>query len=143
VALVSKLSRTKGRTFEQKVARIIRERWPSAVVHRSSQADRAYDSDVVIEPGDGIPACLPRLWLELTDGRTPNPVAKLEQAERDIARLERADRIPVVVWHRLREREVWASVRLRDLDRLIHGPRVPTPTIVRMTLGDFLDEVTR
>lgn len=135
--------RIKGASFERRIARMLRERY-GADVHRSSQADRARNSDVVIEPGPGVPANLPRLWLELNDALRPDPIKKLAQAERDIAREEVPGRVPVVVWHRLGEREVYASLRLYDLDWLcgVGHERAGGP-MVTMTLGDFLEEVTR
>lgn len=105
---------------------------------------RARNSDVVIEPGPGVHANLPRLWLELNDARHPDPAKKLAQAERDIAREEVIARVPVVVWHKLREREIYASLRLYDLDWLcgVGHERAGGP-MVTMTWPDFLDEVTR
>lgn len=109
--------RRKGRAFEQRIARLIRSRFPGVEVHRSSQADRAYDADLVCA---GHPA-LERLWLELTDGRAPNVKAKLEQAERDVndrryvAALYPSRRLPIVIHHRLGERTTYASMRLTTL----------------------------
>lgn len=135
--------RIKGAGFERRIAKLLRERY-GADVHRSSQADRARNSDVVIEPGPGVHQNLPRLWLELQDAREPTPLKKLAQAERDIAREEAMARVPVVVWHRLGERTVWASLRLYDLDWLcgVGEERAGGP-MVTMEIGDFLTEVTR
>lgn len=130
--------RTKGRAFEQKIARLIRARWAGADVHRSSQADRARDADVVIKGG---PTMAARLWLELNDARHPDPGKKLAQAERDIAR-EEALRLPVVVWHRLGERSIQATTRLWVLGMLM-GHAAPHLAVVTMPLDSFLGLVER
>lgn len=120
---MSKLSRTKGKVFERQVARQLGKLWPGATVHRSSQADRAYHADVVIE-GDA-PMLALRLWLELNDARDPQPLKKLAQAERDIAAIHWFKRphsaLPVVVWHRLAERTVWATMRASTLCVLLRA----------------------
>lgn len=143
---MGKLSRTKGCVFERKVAAILRLHWPHASVHRSSQADRAYSPDVVVEGG---PEWTRRLWLELNDARNPNPRAKLEQAERDAhASTQRiggqGDRYPVIVWHRLAERTIWATLRHSTLMALlgVHEPQLAHP-IVTLDLPDFLALVAR
>ena len=141
------LSRTKGKVFERRICAILRERWPDIVVHRSSQADRAYQADIVVESGG--PAVLRKLWLECHDSKAPNPRAKLEQAERDLCAL-----IPewhwlydsptaVVVWHRTGERTHWVTMRLHGLV-LMPGASdaVVTddlPQLVTLELGEFLD----
>ena len=114
---MSKLSRTKGRAFEQRIAREIREALPLATVRRSQQAHRAYEPDLVIE--GGVPLLVRRLWLELTDARAPSPTDKLAQAERDIleAPPEAAlgDRLPLVVWHVTGAKSVQVTGRFGDL----------------------------
>ena len=122
--MMSKLSTTKGKDFERKVAAQLRELWPDATIHRSSQADRAYAPDVVIE-GDA-PQLARRLWLELNDARNPQPLKKLERAERDLKlkslddyRWERA--LPVVVWHRLGSKSIQATMRMRTMAVLCGG----------------------
>lgn len=109
---MGKLSRTKGRAFEQQIARDLRARFPAATIHRSSQADRAYESDVVITDG---PPLLRRLWLECQDSSTPTPLDKLAQAERDIAEAAaptfEPPRLAVVVWHKKATRAVHATMR--------------------------------
>ena len=134
---MSKLSTTKGKTFERKIAAIIRERWPDAMVVRASQGERAHNSDVFIECG---PPMLTRLWLECQDSRSPTPRAKLEQAERDIGGSSDPSRIPVVIWHRLGCREIDVMTRLWVLDAL-RGPLAVRTRYecVAMRLEDFLD----
>lgn len=113
-----KLSRTKGRAYEHLIARKLRAAFPDADVRRSSQADRAANSDVV---ATGSPV-LESLWLELHDARRPDPKRKLEQAERDIVDSHRARgaglRLPVVIWHRIHEHTHQVTTRLWVLDQL-------------------------
>lgn len=96
-------SRRKGRAFEQKIARELRVRWPDVVVRRASQAERAYEPDVFVQGG---PSLFADLWLELHDARNPRVLDKLEQAERDSGSRE-----PIVIWHRLGERTIQATMR--------------------------------
>src|SRR5215831_9583565 len=113
---MGKMQRTKGHAFERKIAAELRELWPEADVHRSSQADRARESDVVI---DGrVPALARMLWLELQDARMPDPEGKMAQATHDTARHKDSRFLPIVVWHRLNARRtnvtlsLWALVEL-------------------------------
>lgn len=110
---MSRMQREKGKRYERDIARVLRAAFAGADVHRSSQADRARNSDVVAT-GHPVLECL---WLELQDARHPTPVAKLEQAERDIA-ARRAGRLPVVIWHRIRERASQVTTRLSVIDEL-------------------------
>ena len=71
---MGKLSRTKGRSYEQRIANVLRAQWPGIEVRRSSQADRAVNSDVYIT---NAPLKLERLWLECQDSRKPTPTVKL------------------------------------------------------------------
>lgn len=116
---MSKLSRTKGRAFEQRIARELREAMPSATVRRSLQAHRAYEPDLVIE-GDA-PIIATWLWLELTDSRAPSPLDKLAQAERDIDAAGDPERVPVVVWHKTGAKSIQSTMRLRSLTALVGG----------------------
>jgi Holliday junction resolvase len=113
------MQRRKGKVYEREVARILRAEFPTADVRRTSQADRAGNSDVIVT---GAPL-LEQLWLELNDARDPNPLVKLQQAEHDIelARPSRggvAIRLPVVIWHRIRERSHQVTTRLWVLDAI-------------------------
>ena len=136
---MAKLSRTKGRSFEQKIARVFRAIWPEAVVRRSSQADRAHNPDVMIEHG---PPLLQHLWLELNDARQPNPLEKLAQAERDIAAISQhagPARFAVVIWHRLASRTINVTLRASVYDSLrgrFHPDLDRTP--ITLDLDDFL-----
>lgn len=132
-------SRRKGKRFEQVIAAELRGVFPAAEVHRSSQADRAYEPDVVSK---GAPV-LERLWLELNDAAKPNPIAKLEQAERDITALmpHGTRDLPIVVWHRIRERTVWVTTRMWVLDKLRKPDEIAAlacATLVPVTI-DFAD----
>ena len=119
---MGKMQREKGKTFERQIASVLRAAFPRATVRRASQAVRAYEPDVVIE-GDA-PAIVRSLWLELTDSRAPEPADKLRQAEGDVDRVVAAGlpaRLPIVVWHRLGERRIWATARLRTLVTIAGG----------------------
>lgn len=127
---MSAMQRYKGRAYEQQIARQLRAAFPAAEVRRSSQADRAGNSDVVVTGS----AVLGRLWLELQDARRPTPGAKLTQAERDIARGSPVGRLPVVIWHRIREQGHQVTTRLWVLDVLRFG-------LERSSHVPFADEV--
>lgn len=141
---VSKLSRDKGKVFERKIARILRERFPqhAADVRRSDQGHGAADSDVT---------GLPWIWVECQDAREPTPVAKLEQAEADLgaATGDAAAKIPIAITHKLRSRSMQVMLRLSSLDRIASVAVGETPaslevadvgfTPVTLELGDFLD----
>jgi hypothetical protein len=144
------MQREKGKRFERAIAAELRKRWPDAVVRRSSQAERAYQSDVFI---DGGPPLLSRLWLELQDARSPTPMLKLEQAERDcgVQMIESLNglRLPAVIWHEMGARESHVTMRLLTLDTI----RWPTSSplsirgrfyeVVTMRLGSFLSLLER
>lgn len=96
--------RTKGHNFERAIANAFRKRWPHLAdrIRRSQQAHQAFEPDVVIE---GVP-----LWVECQCSRKPTPMAKLEQAEGDIARCA-IDMVPVAVWRKSGERSAKATMR--------------------------------
>lgn len=144
---MSKMQRTKGKRFEQQIAARLRAEWPTTVVRRASQAERADNPDVFVEGG---PRVLEQLWLELQDARAPTPLSKLEQAERDtynwaatrsgaMRGLSHEYRLPVVVWHKLAERTVWVTTRLQVVDYLrgFEGPR--HSTVVTLEWSAFVD----
>jgi hypothetical protein len=117
---MSKMQREKGKAFERRVARLLRELWPNAVVRRASQAERADNPDVFIESSSHT---LSRLWLEMQDARRPTPTAKLDQAVMDAGAWHHsrpyADlRLPFVVWHKLGERDIHITTRLWVIDAL-------------------------
>jgi hypothetical protein len=135
--------RRKGHDFERSVARVLREKWPDAVVRRSSQAEAAENPDVFVEGG---PPVLATLWLELQDAVNPRPLAKLAQADRDRvawmdARPAHDLRLPVVVWHRIHSPDVNVTTRLWVLDILRRGFTIDSWShngVVTMSLDDFL-----
>lgn len=143
---MSRMQRTKGKVFERRIARVLAKRFEGVVAKRSSQAERADNADLITYGG---PPALARLWLELNDAIAPQPLAKLAQAERDTQvakkKLGGIERMPVVVWHRIREREVWATCRLEVVRALAGWPQMAAqvvwPHVVTMTLSDFLDLV--
>ena len=137
---MGRMSRTKGRAYEQHVARVLRSRF-DVDVRRSSQADRAGQSDIYVVDG---PPVLKRIWWELNDARRPQPTLKLVQAEWDIHRLPEPDRdrLPVVVWHRIREQASHATTWLWVIDTL-RGTETVDRTVVTLTLDNFLDMLGR
>lgn len=132
---MSMMQRRKGRGFEQRVARMFREHWPEAMVIRASQAERAHNSDVFVEVG---PDVLRRLWLELQDAREPSPIAKLQQAERDIAASAYPHRLPCVIWHKLGARDIHVTTRAWVFDAIRGQLTYVTHTPITMTLDDFV-----
>jgi hypothetical protein len=136
--------REKGKTFERKVSRIIRARWPGALVRRASQAERAHNPDVFVEGG---PRILQRLWMELQDSANPTPHAKLEQARRDVAadpRRYETGRVPVAITHKLGATMIHATMNIGDLMEILDPNRSHVePGEVTMTLGQLLDFVAR
>lgn len=141
---IGKLSRERGKIFERKVVNAFKEAFPAATIHRSSQADHAYDSDVTIK-GDA-PYFVRDLWLECENSMHPTPLKKLAQAERDVERhRERTgkQRMPVVVWQKKRAKVINVTVALSNLNELCLC-RTPTifETVITLTLEDFLHILT-
>lgn len=139
--------REKGKAFERKIARMIRARWPCALVRRASQAERAHNPDVFIEGG---PKILNRLWLELQDSAHPTPSAKLAQAVRDVGadprRYQRGEhRLPVAITHKLGSPTITATITLHDLLDIVSPDRIhcEDPDEVTVEFGTFLDMVGR
>jgi hypothetical protein len=98
---------------------------------------------VVIE--GNAPMLAKRLWLELQDARQPTPLDKLAQAERD-CRLVDVFRIPVVVWHKYRERSLSVTLRLDALMVLTGSPWHPAEFVgipVTCDWEQFLDVLRR
>lgn len=120
---MSLMQRTKGKVFERSIATHLRRAFPLATIRRSIQSHRAYEPDVCVD--GNAPDLARRLWLECHDARDPAPLEKLAQAERDCRRAAMW-RIPVVVWHRYRERRVQATLRLDALMVLTGSPFQPS-----------------
>jgi len=138
--------REKGKTFERKIARILRQRWPGALVRRASQAERAHNPDVFVEGG---PRILQRLWLELQDSASATPTWKLAQAVRDVEADPRQyargeHRLPVAITHRLGSRTVEATLNLGDLMDIVDPAQIHAEDgDITMSLDGFLDVVQR
>ena len=139
--------RTYGHDFERMVASDLRTAFPAATVHRSSQADRAYASDVCVE-GEA-PTLVHRIWWECQTAADPTPIDKLAQAERDLADFHGRGalapwKLPVVVWRRKRSRTVNATMRLATLNLLAHQRPVCRGdsldgVVVTVEWGDLID----
>jgi len=86
---VGRMQRNKGAQFERQVAHDLKEFVPFLAdqIHRSSQADLAYGSDVTGAP---------RLWVECEHAAKPTWEAKLKQAELDVRLRDSKDK-PIAV----------------------------------------------
>ena len=152
-------SRRKGPAFELVVrdhileALVSRNTTDGLTIRRSSQAERAWDADLIIEGPPPVPQWLLDIWVECEHANDPNPAAKMVQAKRDAGaatlRLKR-QRTPVVVWRRTGERTIWLSTELQFMLELLHAgndlPPVPghgTGLLVTCRLGEFLDAIAR
>jgi hypothetical protein len=136
--------REKGKSFERKIARILRQRWPGALVRRASQAERAHNPDVFVE---GAPRILQRLWLELQDAANPTPSAKLAQARRDVDADPRQHaigehRIPVAITHKLGAQSISATIGVMDLFTILATIGRAGHGEVTLPLDHLLDLVT-
>lgn len=119
-------SRVKGKSFEREVRDHI---WGAfrhldcLTIRRSSQAERAYESDLIIE-GPNVPYHLASLWVECEHANRPNPVRKWAQAIRDceayVTRMQRP-RVPIICWRATGERTVWLTTTLYNLNLLLLG----------------------
>ena len=141
---MGKLSRTKGGAFERKIVKAISSAFPSSTVFRTLQADKAYNSDVTVEPSLNVPPWLSSIWWECNDEANPNPEKKLTQALKDtklaLARTSKK-RYPVVVWHKKNAKFINVTARLREINflfgthaQLERGLDVP----ITMELSAFL-----
>lgn len=151
---VGRRSRRKGQEFELAVRDRLTEAFVSQTntdpenglcVRRSSQAERAYEPDLIIE-GPGVPLWLCNLWVECEHANAPDPGKKMEQAKRDAAlaiQRTRRDRVPVVVWRETGRRVIWLSTTLPILNELIGGvwpvANRASDLLVTVELGSALD----
>jgi len=106
---MSKMQRIKGKVFERKIAKKLRDAFPqySELIRRSIQSRQAEESDVTGLPG---------FWVECQDAITPTPTKKLEQAERDVRVASLVDvAIPVAVTHKIRAKDIFVTLRLNHL----------------------------
>lgn len=140
---MGRMQRDKGKKFERRIAIALRERWPDAEVRRASQADRAWQSDVFVS-ANGAPLDLARIWWECQHAAKPTPLAKLKQAELDIASSHcQSDRLAVVVWHRNGDALSHVTMRLHTLDKLRGRYRVDSTELITLELGAFLDVIAK
>lgn len=145
---IGRRSRRKGKKFEL----VVRDHMllhlvtpafnGNLVIRRSSQAERAWDADLIIE-GSNLPEWLLGLWVECEHANDPDPWAKLAQAIRDAgaATLRSGrQRTPVVVWRRTGERALWLSTYVPWLNELLGHP-TPTDGHWQILVTVRLDEV--
>ena len=125
------LSRNKGKSFEREIGQRFRTALtpclPTLTVRRSSQAERAYEADLIIE-GPDVPAFITTLWVECQHAKRAHidPPGKHRQAVRDSAEFAartRVVRTPVVCWRANGERTVWLTATMGDLASLLALPR--------------------
>jgi len=123
-------SRRKGCAFELVVRDRILSAFkavPALTVRRSSQAERAYESDLIIE-GPHVPKHLGELWVECEHANKPNPSKKFEQGCRDALRYEERmelARVPVVCWRATGDRTIWLSTSLANVNYMFGGTSLP------------------
>ena len=138
-----RFSRNKGKTFERRVAIVLREAFPeyAEIIRRSVQSREAEESDVA-----GLPGC----WVECQHAANPTPLKKLEQAEHDVmvAKLY-GEILPIAVTHKTRTKGVFVTLRMHHLDHIfghhINDYRYCTPLAydrntppVTISLEDFI-----
>lgn len=128
LTMARRRSPRKGKKFELVVRDHLRlvareEPWISGLtVRRSSQAERAWNADLIIEGVDAVPGWLLGLWLECEHANDPDPRAKFAQATRDVARYctrTGRPRWPVIVWRRTGGRVLNATTSVDTLLQLL------------------------
>ncbi len=112
--------REKGKRFERAWAAVLREWFPQYAdeIHRSIQSRGPEACDVIGLPG---------YWFECQDAVTVTPIAKLVQAERDLALSDDTDRTPIAITHRTGSRSTQATLRTGDLLHLFANLRLHNP----------------
>ena len=104
----------KGATFERLVAARFREAFPASEWKRALQSDGAFNSDVHCFKGHGV---FRSLWIECNHSNNPPVEAKLQQAERDAARVEPPAQVQgwreIVVWRKTGSSTINVTMRLR------------------------------
>ena len=126
---------------------VVRDRFLAAfpmlqqlTVRRSSQAERAFESDLIIE-GPNVPDWLTRLWVECEHANVPDPAKKYAQAQRDadINRIRMGrDRTPIVCWRKTASRTIWLSTGLLHLTSLLGFAQAPSNVLVTIELDEVL-----
>ena len=160
-AKLGKRSRTKGASFERKIANELREIYdPSELVAEMIEAAadkdmhrlRVLHKESCVSRGEQARGakhpdilCLPcPFWLELQDakGSTYNPLRKLEQAESDCD----TEQWPASVCHQTGKHSIQVCMRYKSLRWLISGERVhgdPTEIPVVIDWEAFKDLLRR
>lgn len=147
-AALGRRSRSKGQKFELVVRdhmlmhlddpRFHVDGVSTFVVRRSSQSERAWDADLIVE-GVNVPDWLTGLWIECEHANEPDPRPKMVQAIRDagIATVRSGkQRTPLVVWRRSGERTIWCSTYACWLMELLGDE--PSPHMGGLPLGHGL-----
>lgn len=133
-------SGNKGKRFERKIGRDLRELYDgedwlahydtlskaqqvvmlkASKVRRGEQGKGAREADLCVE---GL-----TWWFELEDAKVSRPLAKLEQAERDIEHKgEVGQWLPVAITHKTNSPTIQATMRGRAFAYLVTG-RFPAP----------------
>ena len=122
--------------------------FPQYTIRRSSQAERAYEADLIIE-GPDCPAWLSALWFECEHANQVDAMKKLEQGERDALefyeRMKR-DRYVVACTRETGRRVINATLRLGTL-LVVIGDRKPLAEtvgwnqVVTLPLEDLLAQL--
>ncbi len=148
-------SKAKGSNFEREVKNqlitLLGPMYPNLIVRRSLQAERAYESDVVVE-GDGIPQRILDIWFECNHSNDPNPLLKLAQAVRDTdiaSKHSGRRRMPAVVWRKTRSHTDNVTIYIGDLLRVagcfspsVSDSEATTRTIVTLDWMSFMNLLT-
>ncbi len=120
-------SRVKGKEFERAVAEqlcmvLFCSRFEGTlVIRRSSQAERAYEADLIIE-AQHAPSWLLDMWVECENAKVPQTASKMEQSIRDAANATLRtgrQRTPVVIWREAGTRTFWFTTHHSWLDELL------------------------
>lgn len=150
-SVLGRRSRSKGKSFELVVRDAIlfafRDSGLTMTIRRSSQAERAYDSDVVVV-GDQLPDFLADVWWECQHSKQPDPPTKYEQAVRDCEVFydrTRRCRWPVVVWRKHGERTLWLTTELGTIVSLLGNPSTTVgrqqKILATVRLDEFLEQL--
>lgn len=150
-SVLGRRSRRKGQGFELVVRDHFRAAMPqirdALTVRRSSQSERAYEADLIIE-GPGVPQWLCDLWVECQHANDPDPPSKYAQALRDsglaMKRTGR-ERTPVAIWRKTKSRQLWLTTELGWLQVLL-GFAMPSSCrgsslLITVPLSDLLRDL--
>jgi hypothetical protein len=146
-------SRRKGKSFELVVRSRVQDYFPTITVRRSSQAERAYEADLILE-GPTCPPWLSQLWIECEHANQVNALAKLEQGEHDAfewaKRMGTNSRLPIACTRETGRRVINATTRLVTLTQLVmpqHEVWLPhddsAMLVVTLPLDELLADLAR